>query len=90
MKTIAGFCVGLGAGLALGTLFAPRAGHKTRTLVRNAAADGVAYVKRRTDEVREGAIGFVKDATDKVVQEADGVKAAVVAGKRAYEKVVAT
>jgi gas vesicle protein len=82
-----GFCLGLGAGLGLGMLFAPRAGNKTRSLVRTKAMDGIAYVKRRTDDVREGTAELFQEATDRVALEGEAVKAAVMAGKRAYEKV---
>jgi gas vesicle protein len=92
-----GFWFGLGAGIGLGLLFAPRAGNKTRTLVRDKAMDGVAkakdgvaYVKRRADEAKEEAAEVLKDAAGRVIREGEGLKAAVMAGKHAYEKVVSS
>jgi len=84
--SLRGFCLGLGAGAALGMLLAPRPGYKTRILLRNRAMDGASYIKRRTDEAREGAASLLKEATDKVACETEGVRAAVMAGKRAYVK----
>ena len=86
MKTMS-FCAGLGSGLALAILFAPRAGTKTPSLVRHKATKGLEYVKRQGDEIRDTAAEFLKGTADKVVRESEGVKAAVAAGKRAYEKV---
>ena len=83
-----GFFIGLSAGLGLGLLFAPRSGDETRTLVRNKAMDGVDYAKRRTGEVRQNATEILKDATGRMARETEAVKAAMTAGKQAYEKVV--
>jgi gas vesicle protein len=65
------FAIGLGAGAALGLLFAPQSGEETRGLLRDTAQDGVdeaisrgrAAVRRARKGV-DDAKDFVSDAVD--------------------------
>jgi gas vesicle protein len=84
--SIIGFGLGLSAGLGIGMLFAPRAGVKTRCMIRKRAMNGVAYVKQQTDDAREGAEELLK-ASRKMARQSDAVQAALTAGKYAYRKV---
>ena len=47
------FICGLGVGVALGLLYAPRSGEETREELRNRANEGRDYVRRRAGEGRE-------------------------------------
>jgi gas vesicle protein len=65
------FAIGLGAGAALGLLFAPQSGEDTRALLRNTAQDGVdEAVSRGKSAVRRARAGlddtkeFVDDIAD--------------------------
>ena len=49
------FFLGLGLGVAVGLLFAPKTGLETRDLIRSKADEGKDYLKRRTNELRDQA-----------------------------------
>ncbi len=49
------FFLGLGLGVAVGVLFAPKSGAETRSLLKSKAEEGADYVKRRGVEFRDQA-----------------------------------
>ena len=49
------FFLGLGLGIAVGVLFAPKSGEETREFIRTKTREGADYVKRRGDDFREAA-----------------------------------
>src|ERR1700677_1691304 len=49
------FFLGLGLGVAVGVLFAPKAGAETRDLIRSKANEGADFAKRRANEVKKQA-----------------------------------
>lgn len=49
------FFLGLGVGVAIGMIFAPKAGAETRTMIRDRASEGGDYLRRRGTELRESA-----------------------------------
>ncbi len=70
-QAISAFAIGLGAGAALGVLFAPRSGEDTRDSLRDAAQEGVdetvsrgktliRHAQRNLGEARQ----FVNDVAD--------------------------
>jgi gas vesicle protein len=70
-QVISAFAIGLGAGAALGVLFAPQSGEDTRDYLRDAAQDGVdeavsrgKTVVRRARKTLGDAREFVNDAAD--------------------------
>ena len=79
-----GFLVGLGAGVGVGMLLAPRTGEKTRSLIRRKTVDGVNYLRERSTEVRDAAADAIRDQARKVSQGTEAVKAAVNAGRQAF------
>lgn len=52
---------GLGVGTAMGILYAPQSGRRTRKLISRAAEDGADFVAERSREIRRQA----EDAFDK-------------------------
>lgn len=54
-KKLSFFFLGLGIGVAVGILFAPKSGQETRELIRSKADEGRDYLKRRGNELRESA-----------------------------------
>ena len=84
---ILGCCVGLGVGIGLGILFAPKSGRHTRLLIRNQAADGADYIARTSAEIRDKASDLVKEGAQTIVRQGGAIKTAVEAGRVAYEKV---
>ena len=74
------FFLGMGIGVAVGILFAPKAGDETRRYIRERADEGRDFVKRRTGDMRESATGLVDRGKDAVARQKDQISAAVEAG----------
>ena len=84
------FFLGMGIGVAVGILFAPKSGEETRKYLRDRADEGRDYVKRRSDDVRTQAGGIVDKGKHAVTRQKDQLSAAVEAGKQAYREAVQT
>jgi gas vesicle protein len=82
------FAFGLGLGLAIGVLFAPKSGEETRDMIRGKADEGREYLRRRGEEVREQASDLVERGKGAVRSQRDHLSAAVEAGKQAYRDAV--
>jgi gas vesicle protein len=82
------FCLGLGLGVAVGVLFAPKSGAETRLLLRSKAEEGADYVKRRSEDLRETAAEALERSKQTVSRHRDNLAAAVDAGKQAYREAV--
>jgi gas vesicle protein len=80
------FCLGLGLGVAVGILFAPKSGAETRQLLRSKAEEGADYVKRRGEELRDTATETLQKGKQTVARHRDNLSAAVEAGKQAYRE----
>jgi gas vesicle protein len=78
------FFLGLGIGVAVGVLFAPKAGTETREFIRDKAGEGVDYVKRRGEDLRETATETIERTREKLRRQKDNLAAAMDAGKQAY------
>lgn len=94
---IAYFIVGLGIGVAVGMLLAPRSGEETRHLLREKADEGKDYlrtkadeskefVRRRSTELRESAGDLIDRSKDAIARQKDQLAMAVEAGKQAYRE----
>jgi gas vesicle protein len=84
------FCLGLGLGVAVGVLFAPKSGAETREYLRNRAEDGSDYVKRRANDLRDSAAEAIDRSKETIRRQKDNLSAAVDAGKQAYREAVKT
>jgi gas vesicle protein len=93
------FLLGLGIGVAVGILWAPRAGGETRQLIadkagegadylRTRAQEGTEYVRQRTDDLKQTAGDLYEKGRSTVVRQKDTFSAAVEAGKQAYRDAV--
>jgi len=67
------FFLGLGLGVAVGVLFAPKSGVETRELLRSKSEENAGLAKRRAAEMRDAA-----------TETLENLSAAVDAGKKAY------
>jgi gas vesicle protein len=84
------FFLGLGLGVAVGLLFAPKSGPETRDLLRSKADEGKEFLKRRSTEIKDQANEAVERSKSAVSRQRDNLVAAVEAGKQAYHDAVNT
>jgi gas vesicle protein len=84
------FFLGLGLGVAVGVLFAPKSGAETRDFLRSKADESTDYVKRRADDLRESAVEAVDRGKDTIRRHKENLSAAVDAGRQAYREAVKT
>ncbi len=84
------FFLGLGLGVAVGVLFAPKSGSETRELLKSKAEEGADYVKRRGVELRETAGEALDKGKQTIQRHKENLSAAVEAGKQAYRDAVTT
>ena len=78
------FLVGVGMGIVIGILYAPRAGEETRELLTHKADEGRDFVKRRSRELRDQADDYIAKGKDTAARQGENLQSAVDAGKRAY------
>ena len=83
------FFLGLGLGVAVGVLFAPKSGSETRDLLLTKADEGKDYVRRRAEELRDSANDAIDKGKNAVSRQKDQLAAAVEAGKQAYRDALA-
>ena len=82
------FFLGLGLGVAVGLLFAPKSGAETRDLLLSKADEGKEYLKRRTSDLRESAEEVIDKGRSAISRQRDNLSSAVEAGKQAYREAV--
>ena|SRR5579885_1661550 len=82
------FFLGLGLGVAVGLLFAPKTGAETREMIRSKADESKEYLKRRSTELRDQAGDLIDKGKTAVNRQRDNLSAAVEAGKQAYRDAV--
>ena len=87
-KRLSYFFLGLGIGVAVGILFAPKTGDETRGLIRDKAGEGADYVKRRSSELKESASELVERSKSAVSRQKEQLASAVEAGRQAYRESV--
>jgi gas vesicle protein len=82
------FFLGLGLGVAVGLLFAPKTGADTRELLLSKADEGRDYLKRKSSELRDQAGEVIDKGKTAVTRQRDNLSAAMEAGKQAYREAV--
>lgn len=82
------FFLGLGLGVAVGVLFAPKAGAETRDFLLSKANEGADYAKRRAEELRDTAVDTLDRSKAAVRRHKESLAAAVDAGRQAYRDTV--
>lgn len=88
-KRISYFCLGLGIGVAVGILFAPKAGEETRQLLRSKADEGRDYLKRKSEVLKDSAAELADKSKFALQRQKEQLAAAVDAGRQAYKESVA-
>ena len=89
-RGLAYFFLGLGAGVAVGMIFAPVSGSEARGLIRNKASEGGEFLRRRSEELRDSASDVVERGKDLVNRQRDQFSAAVDAGRQAYREAISS
>jgi gas vesicle protein len=89
-KKLSYFFLGLGVGVAVGILFAPKTGEETRQLIRSKADESKDYLRRRSEELRGSANDMVDRGKSTVARQREHLAAAVEAGRQAYREAVTT
>lgn len=85
---LSSFLLGLGVGVAIGMLFAPKSGEETREIIKNKAGEGGEYLKQRGAEFKETASGWVDKGKESLNRQKDNLNEAMEAGKQAYRDAV--
>src|ERR1700750_3387980 len=78
------FFLGLGVGVAVGLLFAPKSGEETRRLIKDRAVDSGDYLKKQTSDLRSQASDLLDKSKDALAKHRESLSNAVEAGKQAY------
>jgi len=87
-KGLSSFLIGLGAGVAIGLLFAPKSGQETRELLKNKAGEGADFVKQRSAEVKQQAGEWVDKGKEALGKQKDTISEDMEAGRQAYREAV--
>ncbi len=87
-KGLSAFFLGLGLGVAVGILFAPKSGEETRGMLRSKVDEGTDYLRRRGEELKDQASDMVDRGRQVVNRQKDQFTAAIDAGKQAYRETV--
>jgi gas vesicle protein len=85
---VAYFFLGVGLGVAVGMLFAPKSGDETRDLLLSKADEGKQYIRRRSEDLRDSASDLVEKGKTHVAKKRDHLASAVDAGKQAYRDAI--
>jgi gas vesicle protein len=80
------FFLGLGLGVAVGVLFAPKSGAETREFLRSKAEEGTDYVKQQADNLKETAAETLERSKQTIQKHKENLASAVEAGKQAYRE----
>jgi gas vesicle protein len=83
---LAFFLAGMGIGVTLALLLAPKSGEETRELISRKAGEGRDYVRAKGLELRQDAEDLVEKAKEVVNQQKEQLSAALEAGKQAYHE----
>jgi gas vesicle protein len=85
-KRLSYFCLGLGIGVAVGILFAPKSGEETRALLREKADEGKDFLARKSSELKETSAELIDRGKLALNKQKEQLAAAVDAGRQAYKE----
>ena len=77
--------IGLGAGVLIGILFAPKSGEEVRAYLAQKADEGKEFSQRKVGELRERAEDFIERSKQVAARQRESISAAVNAGRSAYQ-----
>lgn len=82
------FLAGVGLGIGIGMLFAPKAGGETREYIKGKAGEGKEYLKQRSTELREQAGDLIDKGKEALGRQKETLADAMEAGKQAYHDTI--
>lgn len=82
------FFLGLGLGVAVGLLFAPKSGAETRDLLLTKADESKEFLRRRSEQLRDSANDVFERGKSAVAKQRDQLSSAIEAGKQAYRDAI--
>jgi len=85
---LANFLLGLGIGVAVGLLFAPKSGEETRDILLTKADEGKEYLKKQTSGLVDSAGDLLDKGRDIIGKQKENLNDAIAAGKQAYREKV--
>jgi len=88
-KRLSYFCLGLGIGVAVGILFAPKSGEETRALLREKADETKDILKRKSGELKDSGVELIDRGKLALQKQKEQLAAAVDAGRQAYRETTA-
>ena len=83
---LVGLMCGLGIGVAVGMLTAPRSGEQTRAKLRGEFREGAEAVKDQANNLRNSATEFLDKGRQEVERQTEGISEAIEAGKQSYRQ----
>ena len=83
-----GFMIGLGCGVGITLLVAPKSGDETRSLIASKAREGTDHLKHHAAGLRDSAVELLEKGRQDVARHKEGLRHAVEAGKKAYRESV--
>ncbi|HTS26399.1 MAG TPA: YtxH domain-containing protein [Bryobacteraceae bacterium] len=83
---LSAFLLGLGVGVAIGMLFAPKSGQETRDFIKSKAGEGTDYLKQRSTDVKQSASEWVDRGKDALSRQKENLQDAMEAGRQAYRE----
>src|SRR5207245_10984417 len=78
--------VGLGLGVLVGILFAPKSGEETRDFLAEKADEGSKYAQRKARELKERAEDLVEKSKEVAARQKESITAAVESGRATCRK----
>jgi gas vesicle protein len=80
------FLAGLGIGSAVGILFAPKSGEKTRQYLAKKASEGNELARKKSRELRDRAEEAVEHGKEMIAQTKGQIATAIEAGLETYNR----
>jgi len=80
------FMMGLGWGVGIALLLAPKSGNQTRSLIAGKAREGTDHLKHQAAGLRDSATELLEKGRQDVVRHKEGLQHAVEASKKAYRE----
>lgn len=87
-KGLSYFLLGMGIGVAVGILFAPKSGEETRGMIAQKANEGKDYLVKQSGNLKDQANEYVDKGKQALNRQKEQLTAAVEAGKQAYRETV--